>query len=144
MKVFLDTNVLLDVLAQREPFYEHSAAIWTLAEEGRILGLVSVVCFTNIFYIVRKLRDRRTAQRTVVLLRDTFTAVPCDAQVLNQAIDASFEDFEDAIQYFSAMQAGAAALVSRNAEHFPSSGLPVVSPVEFLATRSFVEDETAT
>jgi predicted nucleic acid-binding protein len=138
MKVLVDTNVLLDVLAKRQPFYADSAAIWTLAEEGQIEGLVSAVSFTNIFYIVRKLAGADTAQRTLVLLRDTFTAVACDIPILNRAIDSDFKDFEGAVQYFTALQAGAACLVSRNPDHFPrTNDCPVISPAEFLATHSF-------
>jgi len=137
MKAFLDTNVLLDVLAKREPFYENAATIWTLAEEGKVEGLISAVSFTNIYYIVRKLRDHRTAKRMLSVLRGTFTPVACDEQVLGRAIDASFKDFEDAVQYFSALQGGASVLVTRDADHFPASDRPaIVTPAEFLATRS--------
>ena len=137
MNVFVDTNVLLDVLTRREPFYADSVAIWTLAERGRIRGFVSAVSFTNIFYIVRKLRDRRTARRTLTLLRDTFTPVACTAQILNQAIDADIKDFEDAVQYCSAVSAGADCIVSRDPDHFPRTELPVLPPAEFLGVYSF-------
>jgi predicted nucleic acid-binding protein len=133
MNVFLDTNILIDVIANRPPFYQDSAAIWTMSESRKIRGLVSAVTFTNIFYIVRKLRDRKTAQRTMILLHDTFTPVACDAQVLRQAIDADFDDFEDAVQYHSALRGKAACLVTRNPDHFPTTGLPVLGPGEFLA-----------
>jgi predicted nucleic acid-binding protein len=133
MKVFVDTNVLLDVLAKRKPFFDDSATIWTMAERGEIQGLVSAISFTNLFYIVRKLRDHKTALRTMAQLRDTFTPIACDTQVLNQAIDAGFKDFEDAVQYFSASRAGAACIVSRNPDHFPRSEPPVLGPAEFLA-----------
>jgi len=135
--VFVDTNVLLDVLAKREPFYRDSATVWTLAEQGKIHGLVSVLSFSNVYYIVRRLKNRRMAQRALVLLRDTFEPVACDPQVLSQAIDAGMKDFEDAIQYFSALRAEAVALITRNPGHFPRSGLAVVTPAEFLATHSF-------
>ncbi len=137
MKVFVDTNVMLDVLAKREPFYNDSVALWTLAEQGKIEGLISAISFTNIFYIVRKLSNRKTALQTMAQLRDTFTPVACDAQVLNQAIDADFKDFEDAVQYFSACRAGALCIVSRNADHFPRAEPPVMGPAEFLATYAF-------
>jgi len=94
MNVFIDTNVLLDVLGNREPFYKDSAAVWTLAEQGKIRGLVSALSFSHVYYIVRRLKDRRTADRAMLLLRDTFTPVACDAQVLLQAIDAKLKDFE--------------------------------------------------
>ncbi len=133
MNVFIDTNVLLDVLAKREPFYDDSARVWTLAEHGKISGLVSVLSFSNIYYIVRRLRNRLAADRAMQLLRNTFHPVPCDAQVLHQAMDAGMADFEDAIQYFSALHAGAESLVSRNPGHFPRADLPILTPAEFLA-----------
>jgi len=135
--VFIDTNVLMDVLAKREPFYADSARLWTLAEQGRIKGLISVISFNNIYYVVRKLRTRRVADRMMLLLRDTFKAVPLDKQILDQAIDAGFKDLDDAIQYFSAIRAGAACIVSRDAGAFPRSDLPVLTPGELLTTDRF-------
>ena len=137
MNVFIDTNVLLDVLAKRAPFYEDSAAVWTLAEHGKIRGFVSALSFSNVYYIVRRLKDRRTADRAMLLLRDTFTPVACDEQVLSQAIDAGMKDFEDAIQYYSALRVESACLISRNPDHFPRSVLSVVQPAEFLVAHSF-------
>lgn len=137
MKAFIDTNVLVDVLAKREPFYQHSVVVWTLAEQSKIRGLISALSFANIYYVVSRFQTRAVALRTLTQLRDTFTAVPLDAQILNQAIDAGFKDFEDAVQYFSALRADAACIISRNPDHFPSSDLPVLSPKEFLTAHSF-------
>lgn len=137
MNVFIDTNVLLDVLAKREPFYRDSAAVWTLAEQGKIRGCLSTLSFSNIYHIVRRLKDRRTAERAMRALRDTFASVACDEQVLSQAIDAGMKDFEDAIQYFSALRAEATCLISRNPDHFPRSTLSIVTPTEFLAAHAF-------
>jgi predicted nucleic acid-binding protein len=134
MKVFLDTNVLLDVLAERADFYDDAAAIWSLAEHGRLTGIIAAVSVTNIYYIVRKLADHRTAMKAMVQMRDIFTLATCDGQVMSQAIDARMSDFEDAVQYFSALRAGAESLVTRNPKHFPRSTLPVVTPKEFLAS----------
>ena len=137
MKVFVDTNVLIDVLAQREPFYADSARLWTLAEQGRIEAFISVISFNNIYYVVRKLRTRRVADRMMVLLRDTFTPIPLDKQILDQAIDAGLRDLEDAIQYFSAVRAQVACIVSRDAKAFPASDPPVLTPQELLTTHQF-------
>ena len=137
MNVFIDTNVLMDVLLERQPFVKSSQRIWYLAERGRIRGLVSVLSFSNIYYIVRKLKGRDDAQAMLNMLRDSLVPVGCDDRILNQAIDAEMKDFEDAIQYFSARQAGAACIVTRNANHFPQADLPALSPDEFLAAHSF-------
>lgn len=133
MKALVDTNVLIDVLAERHPFYRDSAAIWNLAEQGRLIAFVSVISFNNIHYVIRRLRNRKTAAKTMVLLRDTFTPIALNEQILNQAIDAGFKDFEDAIQYFSALHARVDCVVSRNTGDFPKSDISILTPQEFLA-----------
>ena len=136
MRVFVDTNVLLDVFAQREPFCADAMRIWTLAESGRIEASVSALSFSNCYYLVRKHSGRGNAEKAIRLLRDTFTPVDLTAQVLNQAIDAELNDFEDAIQFYSAMRARAACIITRNPDHFPRSHVGVFSPAEFLAKYS--------
>ena len=134
MRPFIDTNVLLDVLGARGPFYQHSARVWALAEEGSLEGLVSAVSFTNVFYIVDRWADAESAREAVTLVRDAFIPVACNALIINQAIDADMPDFEDAVQYFSALHAGADCILSRNAGDFPRRPeVPVLSPREFLA-----------
>jgi len=136
MKVFFDTNVLIDVLANRRPFVSDSAALWTLSESRRITGLVSVLTFTNTFYIVRRLTDLKTARRALTLIRDTFEPVACDGELINAAIGSKFADFEDAVQYLSAVRVGADCLVSRNVNHFPrTTSCPVLTPAEFLVAQ---------
>ena len=134
MKVFVDTNVLLDVLASRDPFYTDAARIWSLAERGRIEGQVSVISFNNIYYVIRRAANRNAAEKALRLMRNVFTAVPLNAQVLSQAIDAGFSDFEDAIQFHSAVYASADCLITRDADHFPATAFPVLSPAQFLAS----------
>ena len=88
MRLFVDTNLLLDVLARREPFYAASARIWSLCETGACEGFVSAISFNNVYYIVRKARNDEVARKALVLMRDIFGSVAPDQQILNQAIDA--------------------------------------------------------
>lgn len=134
MQVFVDTNVLLDVLAERKAFYVDSMRVWTLAEVGTIDAHVAAISFSNCYYLVRKHAGRRGADNAVRLLRGVFKLVELTAQILNQAIDANFADFEDAIQFHSAIQAHAECIITRNPDHFPRKPLSVLSPREFLAT----------
>ena len=137
MNVFFDTNVLIDVIAARKPFVADSRKVWYLAERQRISGQVSVLSFANIYYVIRKQNGRAVAESAMTMIRGTFAAVAFDEQILNQAIGAGFSDFEDAIQLFSALRAEADCLLTRNADHFPTSSLPVMTPGEFLAAHSF-------
>jgi predicted nucleic acid-binding protein len=133
MDVFVDTNVLLDVVGEREPFLENSLKVWTLADKGRIRAFISVISFTNVYYITRRQGDRAKADKAMRLLRASFEPVPLDEQILNQAIDSGLDDLEDAVQFYSALRCGAACLVTRNSQHFPTRDTPVMSPAEFLA-----------
>lgn len=137
MRVFVDTNVLLDVLARREPFYSDAVRVWSLAERGRIEGLISVISFNNIYYVVRRASNRKSADRSLHLLRGVFTPIALSVQILNQAIDAGSDDFEDAIQFHSAIHGEADCLITRDAHHFPTTDLPVLSPAAFLASLPF-------
>jgi predicted nucleic acid-binding protein len=133
LKAFFDTNVILDVLLHRAPHYQDSVLVWTLAEKGQVEGYISATSFTNIFYVVRKLIDVATAGIAVRSLRGAFHVATCDERVILQALDSGLPDFEDAVQFFSAVGAGASCIITRNQEHFPKGDLPVLSPSEFLA-----------
>ena len=133
MRVFVDTNVLLDVLAHREKFYDASARIWTFAERGQIEAFISTISFNNVYYIIRKAQDKKTADTAMKLLRDVFDSIPPDTRILNQAIDSEFNDFEDALQFHSAVRCQADYLITRNPADFPTTKPAVLTPEEFMA-----------
>ena len=130
--VLLDTNVLLDVLAKREPHYTSSARVWSLIETNQIKGFISAISYNNLFYILCKAKNRATARKALILLRDLFNTVPLDEKIVNMAIDSDFKDLEDAIQYFSAIRIQANCIITRNKSDFKKADLPILSPEEFL------------
>ncbi|MFT5365529.1 MAG: putative nucleic acid-binding protein [Candidatus Latescibacterota bacterium] len=132
MIVFVDTNILLDVLVRREPHYQNSARVWTLAERGEITTYISAISFNNIYYILRKIDGKTAANNALKLLRDVFESIPPDTRIINQAIDSECDDFEDAIQFHSAVRVGAQVLITRNPNDFPTSSITIASPDEFL------------
>ena len=131
--ILIDTNVLLDVLAKREPFYVSAEAIWSAAETGAVACAISAISFNNTYYVIRKYGGEAAAREAVAALRDIFTVVPLDAQIINLAIDSSLRDFEDAIQLHSAVRTGARYLITRNPGDFATDLLSVVHPDEYLA-----------
>lgn len=134
MRILYDTNVLLDVLLRRVPFYEASARAWTLAERGRLDGLAAAISYADAFYLIGKSLGRTSARTSIKKMFDIFAPAVCDAWVIRRAVDSELPDFEDALQYFSALHARADCILTRNAADFPSdSVLPVLSPAEFLA-----------
>ncbi|HEY3128336.1 MAG TPA: PIN domain-containing protein [Acidobacteriota bacterium] len=136
MIVLLDTNILLDVLANRQPYVAASRKLWELSELSKIEGVISAISFNNIFYIVRKAAGNIVARECLRKLRAIFRPIEVDERILNQAIDSPIEDFEDAIQYFTAFRAGASYLVTRNPGDFPKqSPIPVLTAEMFISQR---------
>lgn len=132
MKVLIDTNVLLDVLSRREPFYSDSAQVWTLAEQELIDAHIAAISVNNLYYIVRRLRDRQTADNVIDKLLDDFEIIELSRAILSQARAGDGNDFEDLIQYFSAIHAGCEVVVTRNKQDFPTTGLRIMTPRELL------------
>lgn len=137
MKAFLDTNVVMDLLLDRQPFAAEAERLWFLAERGRITGFVSALSFPNVYCVARKARGHEAALTMLKGMRRSLTVVECDDRILQQAIDADFTDFEDAIQYYSAVRAETVCMISRNPRHFPKGSLPVLSPGDFFAAHTF-------
>jgi len=135
--VFLDTNILLDVLANRQPHVRAAKTPWEWSERDEIDGIISAISFNNIFYIVRKSQDEKTARECLRSLRAIFRAVEVNEKILHQAIDSVIADFEDAIQYFSAIRAGADYFVTRSPHDFPAnSPVPVLTAEMLVVLRS--------
>ena len=133
MKILIDTNILLDVLAKRHPFYASAARIWTLAEKSKISACVSAISFNNVYYILRKVGDRHKARKAISYLRDVFSIIAVDETILSLAMDSDIIDFEDAIQYYCARKARVRYLVTRNPSDFPKQEPVAIGADEFLA-----------
>jgi predicted nucleic acid-binding protein len=136
MKVFLDTNILMDILGRREPFYDSAAQIGTMVETGKLNGIVSAISVATVFYLLRRHSGISNANLGLRWIRGFFTIASCDDKVIFQAMDAGWRDFEDAIQYFCACRADANCLITRNEEHFEEADLAVMSPKAFLTSLS--------
>ncbi len=135
-KIFLDTNVALDHLADRQPFAEYAHRLFALAETGGLIIFVSALSFSNLYYIVRKLKGHSEALALLRKLKRLVNVSAVRASEIQQGLDSSFSDFEDAIQYFSAKtETGIMAIVTRNKDDFAHSEIPVFSPDEYLGMR---------
>ena len=133
--VFVDTNVLLDVLLARDPILADAQRIWKLCELGTVSGVVSAASFLNVYYIVRRFASKHEAERATHGMRDVFQVVPVDGDVIDLAMKARTADFEDAVQMACVLRAKAVCIITRDERHFAGSALPVMGPDVFLANR---------
>ena len=134
MKIFVDTNILLDVLTKREPFYKNSAVIWSLVEDGIVEGYISAISVNNVFYISKKLSDLEHAQGLVDKILKDFQIIELNYEILKLSRTISDRDYEDLIQYFSAIKSGSKYLITRNKNDFPETGIEILEPAEFFQT----------
>lgn len=134
--VFVDTDIILDLLARREPYYPAAARLFSLAEKGDVHVCVSSLAFANLFYILRKEHASPTATTILKKLSKLVTILPVDSETVVSALDAGFTDFEDALQYRTALKKGAVCLVTRNIKDFKRSAIEVCTAEGYLARRS--------
>lgn len=132
MKIFVDTNVILDTLVKREPFYLDAAKVWTLVTDRLLEGYLSAISINNLYYIIKRLKDQATAELFVDQILDDFRIVALTKEILKQARTMRKKDFEDLIQYFSAVHEGCDLLVTHNKKDFPTLGIRIISPTELL------------
>jgi predicted nucleic acid-binding protein len=133
MKLFLDTNIVIDVIANREPFVEDSRIILNLCETGKAEGVISALTLCTISYVLRKFATPGMMRTKLRDLRNILTPIDLSVSLLDKAIASSITDFEDAVQFYTAAYSDADVIITRNIKHFPQDNIPVLTPTEFLA-----------
>lgn len=131
--VFIDTDIVLDLLLSRQPFNIPSARLFTLIQRGVIDASVSSLTFANGFYLLRKKVPADTAKAMLSTLKSWLTVLPVDSSTVDSALTSPFNDFEDALQYHTALPAGVSVIITRNIRDYKNAALPVMSAEEFLA-----------
>jgi predicted nucleic acid-binding protein len=133
VKILIDTNIVLDLLLEREPFIENAIALFKQIEQGNLEGYVAATTITNIFYIIRKTEGREVALAAIdrLLVGLQFCAV--NRQTIEIALSFGLKDFEDSIQLACATLDRLNAVVTRDRKDFIGSPVPVYSPTELLS-----------
>ena len=132
MRVFIDTNVFLDLLWKREGFLEDSLRVFDLAVDGVFELLISDLSIANIKYITRKDYPVEKFYDVMSVFRPVFTIVPVGENAVDKALALKANDFEDALQYFSAVQSQADFLLTRNIKDYAFATMQVLTPTDFL------------
>ncbi len=132
MKILIDTNIVLDLLLEREPFVENAILLFEQIEQGKLEGYIAATTITNIFYIIRKTEGREVAIAAInrLLIGLRFCAV--DRQTVETALSLGLKDFEDSIQLACATLSQLDGIVTRDRKDFIGSNLPIYSPTELL------------
>lgn len=130
--VFLDTDVVIDLLTDRQPYSEDIAAIFSLSEKGILELCVSSLSFNNIYYIVRKLAGHKKALELLTNLEKLVIVSPVGQEHIREGLLSGFKDFEDGIQYACASSAGIRTIITRNVKDYAKAKCAVHTPDSFL------------
>lgn len=133
-RVFIDSDVILDLLCKREPFYPDAAELFTLGDQGTIELVTTSVVFANVFYILRKALGIDKAKELLRKLRILVGIVPVCEKTVDLAVNSKFSDFEDVMQYFTARENGIKVLLTRNTKDYREKDVVVQTPKQYLKT----------
>lgn len=132
-KLLIDTNIIIDLLAKREPFYYEAALLFTLADKNKIQLSISSLTFANINYILLQSKKPDEAKLILRKLKLIVQVLSLDEKVVGLSLnDNDFKDFEDALQYFSAIENEVDIIITRNLKDFQKAKLPVMTAAQFL------------
>lgn len=133
IKIFLDTNIIIDVMEKREPYFLQSANLLELGYKGYVSLYATSLTFINALYISRKSIGKEAAIEKVKLLRNFIEISPMSAQEFDIALRMDIKDIEDNLQYSSALSAECNIIVTRNKKDFPANAsVKILTPQEFF------------
>jgi len=132
-KLFIDTNIVIDLLSRREPYYKESAALFSLADRKKIELSVSSLTMANTSYVLLKQLNTKKVREVLRKLRLVVTVLPLDDKIIGLALnDETFSDFEDGLQYFTAIENEQEIIITRNLKDYKMSQIPVMTAKQFL------------
>lgn len=134
-KLFVDTDVCIDLLSGRKPFNKSAEILFSLADKGKIRIHVSALSFANIDYVLRSQYAASHSRQIIAQFKTLVHVLPIDSKTLDLAIASDFKDFEDAIQYACALEYNLKLLITRNVKDYKKSIIQILTPETFLTTQ---------
>ena len=130
--LFLDTNIILDLLANRMPFYTESAKLFSLADKKKLKLTISSLCLADAHYILSRQNPKMEVRNVLRKFKVLVNVLPLDDKIIDLALNSEFHDFEDAIQYYTAIENDQDLIITRNQQDFKESKIPVMNALEFI------------
>ena len=137
MRVALDTNVVLDLLLDREPFNQRAVAIFSLIEQSKLEAALCATTLTTIDYLLAQSMQKKQSRKIISNLLDLFEICPVNRAVLQSAALSNISDFEDAVLHESARLSSCQIIITRNGKDFKKATLTILDPTEFLSGFNF-------
>ena len=131
-KIFLDTNVILDLLAERIPFYDSIAKLATLADRKQLVLVASPISFTTVDFVLSKFEHSNSVLAKLRKFKILCEVCEVNEETIEKGLNSDFSDFEDAVQYYSAIQSECSIIITRNGKDFKKSTIPIMTAEEYL------------
>lgn len=132
-KLLIDTNIVLDLLAKREPFYKSAAQLFSLADKQKLELSISSLTFANTNYVLSRLKTTQEAREILRRFRVLIKVLPLNDKIIDLALnDNNFKDFEDGLQYYTAMENEQEVIITRDLKDFKESKIPAMTADEYL------------
>ena len=132
-RLFLDTNIVIDLLAKRVPFYKEAQDLFTLGDKKEVQLFISALTFANPYYSISKHHKAVETRRHLANFKVLVTVLPIDNKIIELSLASEFADFEDGLQYFTALEHNVDILITRNKKDFRNAQIPILSAGEYLS-----------
>lgn len=130
--VFVDTNIVIDLLQKRDEFYKEAQELFTLADRKKVKLYISALTFANTYYILSRFYSSEEAKKILSKFKVLVDVLPTTDKIIELALASDFKDFEDAIQFYTALESSLEAIITRNKKDFKNNLIPIFSAKEYL------------
>lgn len=131
--IFVDTNIVIDLLAKREPFYKEAQDLFTLSDKKEVQIFISSLTFANAYYAIVRHHKEVDAKKYLSKFKVLVTILSLEDKAIELALASDFKDFEDGLKYFIAMGNEADIIITRNKKDFSNSKIPVMTAGEYMS-----------
>ena len=135
IKILIDTNIVIDLLAKREPFYKSAAQLFSLADKQKLELSISSLTFANTNYVLSRLKSTQEVREILRRFRVLIKVLQLNDKLIDLALnDNNFKDFEDGLQYYTAIENEQDIIITRDLKDFKESKIPVMTADEYLVS----------
>lgn len=131
-QVFVDCDIILDLLARREPFHHDAIRLFSAADRQELILAVSSLSFTTIHYLLSRQYSRSESRKKLIQFKTLVQVLPVNEKIIDLSLSSDFNDFEDGVQYFTAIEHHFNVLLTRNLKDYKPSRIPVMTAGEYL------------
>jgi predicted nucleic acid-binding protein len=139
MKVLIDTNIALDILLQRQPWYPNAALIFSFTQQNYIESYISASAITDIFYVAQKDLGKSGARAAMKRLLQVFYPATVTDSHIYQALEMEWDDFEDSVQFIVGEGLSVDYIISRNTQDFSAGTIPAITPEQLIQLNAEIE-----